>query len=96
MLLQVVVLVDRLHARAVGPGSGVALSAYTLIVDTNTQCASGQAATALRTCDGMPRHVDHRVEVLGREVGRYVVGAVPHHVPGAVGYVADSGRASRT
>ena len=36
-----------------GVPPSAALSAYTLPVDTNTQCASGTAATAARTCDGV-------------------------------------------
>ena len=50
----------RLAQRDVGPGSGVSLSAYTLTVETKTQCASGNAATALRTRDGI-RDVDDGV-----------------------------------
>ena len=88
VLAQVAVLLDRLDQRAVGAGVRRLVVAVDVHRRDEHPVRGGQAATAFRTCDGMRDDVDDGVELLARELGGYVVGAVPDHVPRPVGNVA--------
>ena len=88
VLAQVAVLLDRLDQRAVGAGVG------RLVVAVDVHRRHEHPVRGRPRGHGLPyvrrdaRDVDDGVELLARELGGYVVGAVPDHVPRPVGHVA--------